>query len=45
MKNYDSEVNDCQWFPIDDAIKTVEYKDEKEILKKAKKMIAVQCNI
>jgi len=40
VKNHDSEVNDCQWFPIDDAIKTVEYKDEKEILKKAKKMIA-----
>lgn len=39
VKNHDSEVNDCRWFPIDDAIKMVEYKDEKEILKKAKKMI------
>jgi len=37
--NHDSEVNDCQWFSIDDAINMVEYKDEKEILKKAKKMI------
>ena len=40
VQNHDFEVDDCQWFPIDDAIKTVEYKDEKEILKKAKKMIA-----
>src|SRR4030065_1352263 len=41
VKNHDSEVNDCQWFPIDDAIKMVEYKDEKEILKKAKRIIKV----
>lgn len=39
VKNHDTEVNDCRWFPIDEAIKIVEYKDEKEILKKAKKMI------
>lgn len=39
VKNHDSEVNDCRWFPIDDAIKSVEYKGEKEILKKAKKVI------
>ena len=41
VANHDSEVKDCQWFSIDDAIKMVEYKDEKEILKKAKKMIGV----
>ncbi|MDP2681534.1 MAG: NUDIX hydrolase [Deltaproteobacteria bacterium] len=41
VKNHDSEVNDCRWFPIDDAIKMVEYKGEKEILKKARRMIAV----
>lgn len=41
VANHDSEADDCQWFPIDDAIKMVEYKDEKEILKKAKKMISV----
>ena len=41
VANHDSEVNDCQWFPIDDAIKLVEYKDEKEILKKAKRIIKV----
>src|SRR3990167_8970245 len=41
VANHDSEVNDCQWFPIDDAIKLVEYKNEKEILKKAKRIIKV----
>ena len=41
VANHDSEVNDCQWFPIDDAIKLVEYKDEKEILEKAKRIIKV----
>ena len=41
VRNHDAEVNDCQWFPIDEAIKTIEYKDEKEILKKAKRMIVV----
>ena len=40
VKDHDAEVNDCRWFPIDDAIRSVEYKGEKEILKKAKKMIA-----
>ena len=41
VKNHDDEVNDCRWFPIDDAIQLLAYKDEKEILKKAKKMISV----
>jgi 8-oxo-dGTP pyrophosphatase MutT (NUDIX family) len=39
VSNHDSEVDDCQWFPIDESIKKVEYEDEKEILKKAKGMI------
>jgi len=39
ISGHDLEVDDCRWFPIDDAIKKVEYKDEMEILKKAKKMI------
>lgn len=42
VKDHDTEVNDCRWFPIDEAIKVVEYKDEKEILKRAKKMIIVE---
>lgn len=32
VKEHDSEVNDCRWFPIDEAIEKVEYKDEKRIL-------------
>lgn len=44
VQNHDSEVNDCRWFPIDEAIKLVEYKDEKEILRKARKMIAGFCS-
>ena len=39
VANHDSEVNDCQWFPIDEAIAKAAYDDEKEILKKAKKMM------
>lgn len=39
VANHDMEVDDCKWFPIDDAIKSVEYKDEMDILKKAKRMI------
>ena len=38
ISGHDLEVDDCRWFPIDDAIKKVEYKDEMEILKKAKEM-------
>lgn len=39
VKDHDEEVDDCRWFPIDEAIEEVEYKDEREILKKAKEMI------
>ncbi|HBO83755.1 MAG: hypothetical protein A2073_07065 [Deltaproteobacteria bacterium GWC2_42_11] len=39
VKDHDSEVDDCQWFEIDEALKKVEYEDEKEILKKARDMI------
>lgn len=40
VKDHDEEVNDCRWFPIDEAIKKVEYKDEREIVRKVKEMIA-----
>lgn len=36
---HDHEVTDCQWFPVDEAIRLMKYEDEKGILKKAKKMI------
>lgn len=39
VNDHDWEVDDCQWFPIDEAIEKVEYKDEKGILKRAKGMI------
>lgn len=39
VSDHDEEVDDCRWFPIDEAIGRVEYKDEREILKKAKEMI------
>ena len=39
VRNHDLEVDECKWFPINDAMKMIEYDDEKEILKKAKRMI------
>jgi len=39
VKYHDEEVDDCRWFPIDEAIEKVEYKDEREIVRKAKEMI------
>ncbi len=36
---HDHEVIDCQWFPIDHAIRLMKFDDEKGILRKAKKMI------
>ncbi len=39
VSGHDDEVVDCQWFQIDEGIKRLEYKDEREILKKAKEMI------
>ncbi len=39
VAGHDSEVNDCRWLPIDEAIESVEYKDEKGILIKAREMI------
>lgn len=39
VSDHDKEVDGCRWFPIDIAIKKVEYKDEREILRKAKKII------
>ncbi|MBI5560723.1 MAG: NUDIX hydrolase [Deltaproteobacteria bacterium] len=36
---HDKEVVDCKWFPIDEAIEVISYKDEKEILKKAKGLL------
>ncbi|MCC6543632.1 MAG: NUDIX hydrolase [Nitrospirae bacterium] len=35
VTEHDSEVVDCRWFPLDEAIELAEYKDEKGILQKA----------
>ena len=40
VSEHDKEVDDCRWVPIDEAIGKIEYKDERDILKKAKEMIA-----
>lgn len=37
--DHDEEVNDAAWFAIDEAIRKVSYKGDREILEKAKKMI------
>jgi 8-oxo-dGTP pyrophosphatase MutT (NUDIX family) len=36
---HDEEVEDCRWFPLDEAINIASYKDEKEILEKAGEII------
>lgn len=38
-KDHDFEVKEAKWFPIDEARKNLSYKNEKEIMRKAKKMI------
>ncbi len=39
VKNHDTEVVECRWFPINRAIELATYRDEKEILRKAKEII------
>ena len=36
---HDQEVAECRWFTIDRAIRLMKYEDEKEILKKSKRLI------
>ena len=38
-QNHDHEVERVEWFPLDVAIKKASYSQEKEILKKAKRLI------
>lgn len=40
VSEHDKEVDDCKWFSINEAIKKIEYEDEREIVRKAKEMIA-----
>ncbi len=39
VDEHDEEVEECRWFDINEAVKLMKYDDEKEILKKAKKLI------
>ena len=39
VKDHDEEVADCQWFPINEAIKLMKFDDEKDIIRKAKKAL------
>ncbi len=38
-EDHDWEVEEVRWFPIDEAIRTATYKNERRILEKAKEMI------
>lgn len=39
VEDHDFEVDECRWIGIDEAVSLMRYKDEKEILEKAKRMI------
>lgn len=39
VKDHDEEVTDCQWFPINAAIKLMKFDDEKDIIRKARKAL------
>lgn len=39
VNDHDEEVVECRWFDVNDAIKLMKYEDEKEILRKTKKLI------
>ena len=39
VEDHDEEVEECRWFDIDEAIGLMKYDDEKEILKKGKRLI------
>ena len=36
---HDDEVDEARWYPLDDALKTLSFKSEREIMQKAKGMI------
>jgi 8-oxo-dGTP pyrophosphatase MutT (NUDIX family) len=39
ISNHDWEVEDAAWFPIDEALETASYKNEKEMIQKAKEKL------
>ena len=38
-EDHDAEVDEARWFPVEEAVKRLKYRGEKEIMFKAKKMI------
>jgi len=38
-RRHDWEVDDCQWFPIDEALKVMSYKSEREMVERAKAVL------
>ncbi len=38
-EDHDAEVDDARWFPLGNAVDTLKYKGEKDVMQKAKKMI------
>lgn len=38
-RSHDWEVDDCKWFALDDALRVMSYKSEREIIAKAKQML------
>jgi 8-oxo-dGTP diphosphatase len=43
--DHDHEVNEAVWFPIDEALRKLSYKSERDIMKKARDMIKEGLNI
>jgi len=39
VEDHDDEVDECRWVPIDEAAGMMRFKDEKEIIRKAREMI------
>jgi len=39
VTDHDDEVDECRWFPLDEAIERVQYDNEKNILLKAQEMM------
>lgn len=39
VADHDHEVDECRWVPIDEAISLMRFRDEKEIIEKARRMI------
>ena len=39
VSKHDKEVDQVEWFPIEDAIRVASYKQEKDVLRKAKTLI------